>query len=418
MKKFITTLLSVLLIAICVVGLVSCDGDKEGANAKFKYNITVWVGEDTKAITEEMITKFNKENDKSIWFTAKVNEVTESKASGDVIKDLEGAPEIFCFAQDQLARLVFSQALDAPKTNAITNIKATHTESAVAAATVGDVIYAYPLTEDNGYFLYYDTRYITADQAGSIEGIMEACSASNKYFSFGLDGGWYDASFFYATDSNGDSLCKSEWTVDAQGRFTAHDDTFNTDKGLIAAKGMQKVLQFSRYSKNGAASDFNASIPAAAVVSGIWDYETAKNALGNYLGIAKLPTFEVDGQTYQLRSYLGSKLLGVSPQSDANKAAALSLLAQYLTNEESQLARFNKLGWGPSAKAALTNSDVASNAALIALKLTATIRQGQYPTDWWTKCEVLSTKIKAAQSESALTTALGQYENDLDSLLG
>ena len=86
MRKLITTLVSVLLIAVCVMGFVSCDRNGgEGSDAKYKYDITVWVGEDTKALTEQLITKFNKENGNSIWFNANVHEVTESKAAGDVL---------------------------------------------------------------------------------------------------------------------------------------------------------------------------------------------------------------------------------------------------------------------------------------------------------------------------------------------
>ena len=426
MKKLLATLISLLLIAVCVTGLVACgNGDDEGANAKFKYNITVWVGEDTKALTEQLITKFNKENDKSIWFTADVKEMTESAASGDVLAKPASAPEIFCFAQDQIARLVNSKLLAIPNGAIQQSIKDTHSDTAVKAATVGNTIYAYPLTEDNGYFLYYDTRVVSAEQAKTVEGIIAACESQNKYFSFNLGGGWYAASFYYATDENGNSLCKSEWTVDDQGRFVAHDDTFNSANGMIASRGMQKVLKSSRYLANGKASDFNSSIPAGAVVSGIWDYQTAKNALGENLGMAKLPTFEIDGKTYQLRSYLGSKLMGVTPQTDGNKAAALALLAQFLTNEQSQLARFEALGWGPSVKTAQNNEAVKANAALNFLKLTATVSQGQYPANWWSKAEALSNRIKAAadatatgSSTTALQSALDLYSGGLDSLLG
>lgn len=420
MKKLITALLSVLMIFACVLGLVACDNDDEGANAKYKYTISVWVGEDTKALTEELITKFNKENDKSIWFKADVKEMTEKAASGDVLAKPASAPEIFCFAQDQIARLVNAKLLAIPTGSTQQSIRDTHSETAVNAATVGKTIYAYPLTEDNAYFLYYDKRVVSAEQAKSVEGILEACGAQNKFFSFGLSGGWYAASFYYATDENGDALCKSEWTVDDQGRFTKYDDTFNSAKGMIASRGMQKVLKADGiYLDSDKASDFNAATPAGAVVSGIWDYETAKNALKGNLGIAKLPTFEVDGHTYQLRSYLGSKLLGITPQSDGNKAAALSLLAQYLTNEQAQLKRFTSVGWGPSVKTAQNNEDVKANVALNMLKQTATVPQGQYPADWWSKAEALSNRIKAAASNSttALQSALDLYSSGLNGLL-
>ena len=36
-------------------------------------------------------------------------------------------------------------------------------DEAVAAASVNDTLYAYPMTADNGYFLYYDKNYLTEE---------------------------------------------------------------------------------------------------------------------------------------------------------------------------------------------------------------------------------------------------------------
>ena len=424
MKKIIAALLGAVMITGTTAALVGCGEEDEGKNAKYRYNITVWVGEDTKPLTKNLIDKFNRTNGQSIWFYPKINEVTESKAAGDVIAKAEDAPEIFCFAQDQIARLVSKGLLAAPAESIVTGLTKINTESAMNAATVGSTVYAYPLTEDNGYFLYYDKRVIKDDQAQSVEGILKACAdySSMRYFSFDLKGGWYVSSFFYGAGA------KSDWEVTDSGRFTklpGENDTFNSDKGMIAAKGLQKVLKSDYYldddtKETGKASDFNASNPAAAVISGIWDYSTAKNALKDNLGVAKLPTYEVDGTPYQLKSFLGCKLLGVSPQEgDGNKAAALSLLAQYLTNEENQMARYKDFGWGPSTKSGQNDAAVKADVALTALKETATVPQGQYPADWWTKVKVLSGTIKdaAVGDLQALQKALDDYADGLRSLL-
>ena len=416
-KKLLALVLCFVMVTATLCIIAACTDPEDDIDAKYKYDITVWVGEDTKALTEQLIDEFNKTNTQSIYFKAKVNEMTESAASGDVLAKPASAPEIFCFAQDQIARLVNAKLLAAPGASAVLNINATHSDTAVAAATVGDTVYAYPLTEDNGYFMYYDKSVIDESKIGSLEDLIAICEANNRYFSMNLEGGWYVASFFYATDSQGNSLCHSEWTVDAQGKFTDYDDTFNSANGMIAAKGMQKLLQSTRYLKNGKASDFNASTKAAVVVSGIWDYQTAKNALGNNLGIAKLPSYTVDGQSYQLQSYLGSKLLGVTPQTDAVKAGALSLLAQYLTNEHSQMVRFEKVGWGPSVKTAQANDTVKNNIALAALMASAKVPQGQYPANWWAKAQTLSGNIQTAKSDTALQGALSTYSDSLDALL-
>ena len=176
------------------------------------------------------------------------------------------------------------------------------------------------------------------------------------------------------------------------------------------------MLQCSRYEETGKATKFNEG--AAVVISGIWDYQTAKDILGNNLGIAKLPSFKVNGKSYQMRSYLGSKLLGISPQTDVNKAAALSLLAQYLTNETSQMARFEAFGWRPSVLSAQSNEAVLNHEALVKLLETATVHQGQYPFGWWSKAETLNQSIEKAKGDTgAMEDALKLYSGELDDLL-
>lgn len=420
MKKLIALLISVLLVALCVVGLVACNPNEGGSDAKFKYNINVWVGEGTKELTERLITKFNETNTYSIYFNASVKQLSESVAVGDITSKPESAPEIFCFAQDQIARLVSKDLLLQPSSSIADAVKAVNTQTAVAAASMGDTLYAYPLTEDNGYFLYYDKKYISEEQADSIEAIVAACQSQNKFFSFNIEGGWYAASFFYAKDvETNESLCKSEWTVNAQGRFTAHDDSFTSANGRIAVEGIKKVFACSRYRASASVDDFSASTGAAAVVSGIWDYENAKRILGDDLGIAQLPTFTANnGHTYRLASFLGSKLMGVTPQvGDTQKNSALSLLAQFLTNEQSQLARFEAFGWRPSVATAQEQDDVKAHIALIKLLATATVPQGQYPYDWWAAAETMVGSMKTAVSDDDITNAFNIYNGKLDGFI-
>lgn len=419
-KKIASLMLGAVMLTAGAAVASACGGkDDDGnnpADAKYKYDITVWVGETTKEMTKTMIDKFNSENEHGIYFTPTIEEVTESKAGGDILSKPAGtAPEIFCFAQDQIARLVSKGLLAKPSSSIEANIKETHSATAVSAATVGSSVYAYPLTEDNGYFLYYDKSVLTENDVKTVDGIIAKCNSTSRKFSFPLDStgaGWYTASFFYATGA------KSEWTTNDNGRFTGYDDTYNSDKGMIALKGIQQVVQSNCYNNSGEAAQFSAGIPSAAVVSGVWDYETAKDKLGDNLGIAPLPSFTVDGRSYQLASYLGCKLLGVSPQTDSTKASALSILAQYLTNADSQKVRFESRGWGPSVKSLQADEAITSD-ALTALRTTATIPQGQYPYSWWTIAQTLGGKAKDAGAGDtiALQNALNNYSKELDGFL-
>ena len=366
------------------------------------YDITMWVSEKegVAALTEKQIDAFEAANP-GIIINASIEGVTEADAGSKVIADVASAPDIFCFAQDQMARLVQAAALAQPGKGACETITANNDAGSVAAATVAGTIYAYPMTSDNGYYMYYDTSIFTEEDVESLETLIEKCEQNNVKFRYPLENGWYTASFFFATG------CHSNWTMDENGEFISIDDTFNSPEGLIAMKGMEKLAKSSAY-------DSNADIftDAGIVITGVWAATDAANHFGENLGATDLPSFTVDGNTYHLGSYTGNKLMGVKPQTDAKKAAVLSLLAQYLTNEECQNQRFTQFGWGPSNKNAQASEAVQADVSLAALAKQNEygLPQGQIHGSWWDIAKLLGADAKAAASEADLQTALDEYD--------
>ena len=372
------------------------------------YDITLWVSEidGVADLTKTQIEAFMAANP-GIVINAKIEGVTEADAGSLVVADVATAPDIYCFAQDQLARLVQAAALAAPGKMAAENIKNTNDAGSVAAASVAGTLYAYPMTSDNGYYMYYNTSIISAEDAESMEKLIAACEANNLKFRYALENAWYTASFFFATG------CHSNWSMDTEGNFTSVDDTFNSAAGLAAMKGMQKLAQSSCY-------DSNADIftDAGVIITGIWNAEAAEEHFGANFGATDLPSFTVDGETYHLGSYTGNKLMGVKPQTDAKKAAVLSLLAQYLTGEECQLERYEQFQWGPSNKAAQASEAVQANPSLAALAKQGEfgVPQGQIHGSWWDIAKVLGADAKAAASDADLQTALDEYKATIDGL--
>lgn len=372
------------------------------------YDITVWVSEidGVAALTQELIDAFEEANP-GIVINAQIEGVTESDAASKVIADVASAPDIYCFAQDQLARLVQAAALAAPGKGATETIIANNDSGSVAAASLAGTLYAYPMTSDNGYYMYYDTSIISEEDAESLEAIIAACEANNVKLRYALEDAWYTASFFFATG------CTSTWTMNDAGEFTAVEDTFNSEAGLIAMKGMEKLAKSSCYDSNA-----NIFTDAGVVITGIWNANAAAEHFGDNLGATDLPSFEIDGTSYHLGSYTGNKLMGVKPQSDAAKAAVLSLLAQYLTNEESQLQRYEQFQWGPSNKNAQASEAVQANLSLAALAKQGEygVPQGQIHGSWWDITKVLGADAKNAASEDDLKTALDNYTAAVESL--
>ena len=52
-----------------------------------------------------------------------------------------------------------------------------------------------------------------------------------------------------------------------------------------------------------------------AIFSGSWDANAVKEALGDNMGAAALPTYTLNGQEKQMTAYAGSKAIGVNPYS-------------------------------------------------------------------------------------------------------
>ena len=391
-------------------------GDQTGETDPLagEYTITVWVSESegVKELTEQQIQDFMAANP-AIKLNATVEKVGEGDAATQMISSVEDGADLYCFAQDQLARLVQAAALNPLGVQASATVKADNDAGAVGAATVNDLIYCYPLTSDNGYFMYYDKRVISEDKLGSLEDIIKACEDAGKKFSFNLEGsGWYNASFFFATG------CHSSWTVDDSGAFTGVDDDFNSANGLIALKGMQKLLKSSCYVDSGSGADFDAATPSAVVISGTWDSGTVSKILGDNMGCAPLPSFTVDGKTYHLGSFSGNKLMGVKPQTDVKKAAVLQKLALYLTNEKCQTERFEAVGWGPSNLKAQQNEKVQESAPLRALAAQSPYAKPERKVhgSWWDISKTYATAARAATTDDELQAALTSYEKAIKGL--
>ena len=414
-------ILSLVLVVVMLFSMTSCDtvigfikgifGDKPTppptpSGLEGTYDVTLWVSEiaGVTELTAQQIDAFEAANP-GIVINASIEGVSEANAAGQVLNDVASAPDLYCFAQDQLARLVQASAL-APLGDAAANtVRENNDAGSVAAGTVAGKLYAYPMTSDNGYYLYYDTSIITNPE--SLEDIIAACEANGKTFRYALENAWYTASFFFATG------CVSDWTMDETGKFTSVNDTFNSDAGLVAMKGMQKLAQSSCY-------DSNADIfeNAGAIVTGIWNANAAEEHFGANLGATDLPSFTVDGQSYHLGSFTGNKLMGIKPQTDSKKGAVLHLLAQWLTNEECQMARYNEYQWGPSNKAAQASPEVQSNKSLAALALQGNYGkpQGQIEGSWWDIAKVLGADAKSAKTEDDLKAALNTYTATINAI--
>ena len=248
--------------------------------------------------------------------------------------------------------------------------------------------------------MYYDKTVIR--NPASLEEIIAACEASERRLCFKLDDSWYLASFFLGAG------CISDWTMNRNGDWTVQD-SFDSNQGLVAMEGLHQVLASPQFD---AKSDVRELAQGAAVVvSGLWDAVTAKQLLGDKLGVATLPSFTVDGEDYKLGSFVNYRLLGVKPEHDADRAAVLHSLARWLSGSDAQLARFRAAAWAPSNLEAMQDHAVQSDPALTAMAAQAQRSAVQNaPADWWELAAQLSAAARGDE-EDDWELALGSYHD-------
>lgn len=353
-----------------------------GCAAPETREIRVWVAENTVDFTRQQAERFMAEHPKFAGFTVVVEPVGEGDAANNILTDVERGADLYVFAQDQLARLVTSGALLDVAPEQTERIRQEHVPGAVEAASLGGVLYALPMTADNGYFLYYDQSVIT--DPTRLEVILEDCRRAGKRFYMEINSGWYQPAFFFGAGA------MLRYEADASGRMTAMECTYASESGVRALRAMIDLAGHPAFVNGSSASN---ATNMAALVGGVWDQAIVQAMLGENYAAAPLPT--VDG--WQLGGFSGYKLLGIKPQTDAEKLAACDALAAWLTSGEVQLLRYEEesIQWGPSHREA--QAATGDNAALRALgaQIPHTVVQGPYPNEYWNLASALGDDVLA-----------------------
>ena len=106
MKKFLAIVLAVAM----MLGMVSFASADSLAGT---YDIKVWVANEIVELTKAQIQRYNETNELGIVFNADVQPQGEGDAASNMILDVDAGADIYCFAQDQLSRLITAKALKA-----------------------------------------------------------------------------------------------------------------------------------------------------------------------------------------------------------------------------------------------------------------------------------------------------------------
>ena len=424
MKKFLIIIASLLVLCLA---LVSCGGgntNNGGGNdegKKEKITLTVWGSQEDQEMLKEMCAAYAAANpDKEYKFLFGVQ--GEGDAADKVLGDVTSGPDVFSFASDQINKLIAGGALARIGGQAEQDVIANNSATSVDAATITvngeNQLFAYPCTEDNTLFLYYDKSVIADDEVDTLDELLDAAHKAGRKVHFRLnDDGWYLSSFFFAYPE-----LKYEVEYDEAMVETSVSLNYNNAQGLAVMKALVKYVNHPALVIQtaddklvaGFTPTADGTVEAAAGVSGTWNRTAIYDLLGDNMGVAKLPTVEIDGEQKQLTTFMGCKLIGVNGFSQ-NKAEAHKL-AQWLTNEENQLKRFETRGFGPSNKNVAASETVANDPVISAVMDQAKFSRAQksVPGNYWTPMGSLITPFIERKEEGTL---LNYTDAELQELL-
>ena len=344
---------------ICLALLSGCAPTTAKENAAVP--LRVWVGDNADVAWMEQVVRDFAAANPDRQFDVQIGVQNEGDAAKVILADVESAADVFTFADDQLNSLLIGGAL-MPIVEGAEDVINANTPESVAAATGPDgQLYAYPATADNGYFLFYNSAYITPADASSLESLLDRAAESGRKVAFPMSNAWYLYSFFRGaglemrlSDDGVTNLCN--WNA--------------TDTNITGVQVLTALLELAAHPGFVEADSdaFVAGLKDGSIIAGVsgtWNAAVAAQVWGDSYAAAKLPTYRIAGQNVQMASFSGFKLVGVNAYS-AHVGDALDLAA-FMTAYDAQVDRFIMRRQGPSNVAALASPAVQAEPAIAAI---------------------------------------------------
>ncbi len=391
-KKLFALLLTVLMVMAMLSGCGKQEetpaeptpsGGDQPTEEKVAVTVTVWGPQEDQSADngnwlQTECEKFAAEHPE--WDITFVYGVcSEGDAKTNVTTDPSAAADVYMFANDQIPDLVKANAIAKLGGTTLDAIKANNSETTVNTVTYDGAVYGAPFT-GNTWFMFYDKSVFSEDDVKSLDAMLEKAPVA-----FPLTNSWYLASFYVA---NGCTLFGASGSEEASGI------DFSGDKAYAVTNYLVDLVTNPNF-RNG---DVGSAADAKAFFSGTWDYQKAVDTYGDNLGICAAPSITIDGQLKQMKSFAGSKAIGVNPATALYKEhpEVVVALAAYLGGTSAQKDHYDLRNIIPTDLSINVGADALAKAQMDTMDFASIVQpvvasMGQY----WGPAESMGQEIVA-----------------------
>ena len=368
-----------------------------GCGKKEQVKLTVWGSEASQEMMREMADEFISLHAKEADIEIVLRVEDEDTVADNAVSNPDQLADVFSFAEDQTIRLVNAGVLMPIEQGADAIIEANGgaDSTAITAASANGVLYAYPLTASNGYFMYYNAEYFDPSDVTTLDNMLQTAERAGKSVAMDWSSGWYIYSFF------GGAGMQIHLAEDGNHNFCDWNRTTGTYKGVDVAQAMLSISSNKAF-LNTNDEGLRLGIESGEIIAGVngpWNAEFVKAQWGDNYRAVKLPTYTINDDQVQMASFAGYKLVGVNASTSEPEWSIK--FAEFITNEENQLKRFRVTGEGPSNVRAAQAAEVQEAPAVAALRDQApySVRQS-IASPLWTPSTIFGTIMASGNPDN------------------
>lgn len=345
MAAFLTGIMAV---SLAIAGLTGCGRSTTGKEAQ-KVRLMVWSpsedqSKDSGEWLQKMCNNFAKEHPE--WDITFVYGVADEATAADrVAQDPNASADVFMYANDRITTLTDAKAVAKFGGKYKEEIESTNSKELLDSLKLDGELYGVPFTT-NTWYMFYDKSVFSEDDVKNLDTMLKKGTVS-----FPLVNSWYLPAFYLGNGCTlfGDGTDESKG-VDFSGKKAVEATDYVID---LAGNKNFKI------DADGSALAGLRDGSVNAMFTGSWDANAVKEALGDNMGVASLPTYTINGKEKQMLAYAGSKAIGVNSQSEYMEQAVA--LAVYLGGTDAQRAHYKMRTVIPCNTKLLAEKDIAAD---------------------------------------------------------